>query len=80
MLRTGFGELDGRVILPVKFAEAFVFGWAKKIFILVDRDVEFCPVEPGRRVRTARGKGECLGDPKGKRVGAAFFWLLFFRC
>ena len=25
-LRTGFGELDGRVVPPVKFAEAFGFG------------------------------------------------------
>ncbi|MBT8129439.1 MAG: hypothetical protein KJP10_05565, partial [Gammaproteobacteria bacterium] len=36
--------------------------------------VGFSPVEPGRRVRTARGKGECRGNPKGKlAVGAISF-------
>ena len=38
----------------MKFAEAFGFGRAKKIKKMADMDVEFSPVEPGWRVRTAR--------------------------
>ena len=64
----------------MKFAEAFGFGRARKIFILVDRDVEFSPVEPGRRVRTARRQRRMPRGPEGQTGRAAFFWLLFFRC
>jgi hypothetical protein len=62
-------------MLPVKFAEAFGFGRENSTgmsnLVLSSPDGE-----SGRPV----GKAECLGDPKGKLVGAAFFWLLFFRC
>jgi len=70
-----FGELDGRDTLPVKFAEAFGFGRENSTgtsnLVLSSPDGE-----SGRPV----GKGEYLGYPKGKLVGAAFFWLLFCRC
>jgi hypothetical protein len=59
----------------VKFAEAFGFGRENSTgtsnLVLSSPDGE-----SGRPV----GKDECLGDPKGKRFGAAFFWLLFCRC
>ena len=64
-----FGELYGRGTLPTKFAEPFGFGRAnptgKSDLVMSSLDGE-----SGRPV----GKGECLGDPKGKLVGAAFFW------
>jgi hypothetical protein len=67
--------IDGVDTLPVKFAEAFGFGRENPTgtsnLVLSSPDGE-----SGRPV----GKGECLGNPKGKLVGAAFFWLLFFRC
>ena len=67
-LRTGFGELEGRNILPVKFAEAFGFGRENSTgtsnLVLSSPDGE-----SGRPV----GKAEFLGDPKGKLVGRRSF-------
>ena len=67
--------MTGANLLPVKFAEAFGFGRENSTgmsnLVLSSPDGE-----SGRPV----GKAECLGDPKGKLVGAAFFWLLFCRC
>jgi len=54
LLRTGFGELNGRSSLLVKFAEVFVFGRAKNNKKMADMDVGYSPVEPGRRVRATR--------------------------
>ena len=52
----------------MKFAEVFGFGRENSTgtsnLVMSSLDGE-----SGRPV----GKGECLGDPKGKRVGAAFF-------
>ena len=66
--RTGSGELDGRCSLPVKFAEAFGFGRENSTgtsnLVLSSPDGE-----SGRPV----GKAECLGNPKGKRVGRRSF-------
>ena len=59
----------------MKFAEPFDFGRENPTgtsdLVLSSPDGE-----SGRPV----GKAEGLGDPKGKLVGAALFWLLFFRC
>jgi hypothetical protein len=64
----GFGELDGRNSFPLKFAEAFGFGRENSTgtsnLVLSSPDGE-----SGRPV----GKGECLGDPKGKLVGRRSF-------
>jgi len=71
-LRTGFGELDGRNIIPVKFAEAFGFGRENSTgmsnLVLSSPDGE-----SGRPV----GKVECLGNPKGKLVGVPFLLVTF---
>ena len=71
-----FGELDGdSVFSPLKFAEAVGFGRANPTgtsdLVLPSPDGE-----SGRPV----GKDECRGNPQGKLIGAAFFWLLFCRC
>ena len=65
---------------PVKFAGAFGFGRAKKILFWPTGTSDLVLSSPDGESRRPVGKGECLGNPKGKLVGAAFFWLLFFRC
>ena len=59
----------------MKSAEAFGFGRANRTgtsdLVLWSPDGD-----SGRPV----GKGEWRGYPKGRLIGAAFFWLLFFRC
>ena len=69
-----------RPSLPVKFAEAFGFGRAKKIFFWSTGTSNLVLSSPDGESGRPVGKVECLGVPKGKLVGAAFFWLLFFRC
>jgi hypothetical protein len=68
LLRTGFGELNGKNILPVKFAEAFDFGrenptWTSDLALS----------SPDGESRRPVGKVECLGDPKGKLFGRRSF-------
>jgi len=70
-----FGELDGRRHLPVKFAEPFGFGRENSTWMS-----NLALSSPDGESRRPVGKVEWRGDPKGKLVGAAFFWLLFFRC
>jgi len=64
---------DGRNILPVKLAEAFGFGRENPTGMS-----DLALSSPDGESKRPVGKGECLGNPKGKLVGAAFFWLLFF--
>ena len=59
----------------MKFAEVFAFGRENPTGTS-DLVLSSLDGKSGRPV----GKGECLGNPKGKLVGAAFFWLLFCRC
>jgi hypothetical protein len=70
-----FGALKGELSIPLKSAEAFGFDRANRTgtsdLVLWSPDGD-----SGRPV----GKGECRGYPKGRLIGAAFFWLLFFRC
>ena len=63
-----FGELDGRDILPVKFAEPFGFGRENPTGTS-DLVLSSLDGKSGRPV----GKGECLGNPKGKLVGRRSF-------
>ena len=70
-----FGELDGSNPLPVKLAEVFGFGRENPTGMS-----DLALSSPDGESKRPVGKGECLGNPKGKLVGAAFFWLLFFRC
>ena len=64
----------------MKFAEAFGFARAKKYKNMAGRTPDLVLSSPDGESGRPVGKGECLGNPKGKLVGAAFFWLLFFRC
>ena len=68
-LRTGFGELKGA---PLRLAVVFGFGRANRTgtsdLVLSSPDGE-----SGRPV----GKGECLGDPKGKLTGGVFTYGYF---
>jgi hypothetical protein len=57
----------------VKFAEVFGFGRAKKIKKMAGRTPDLVLSSPDSESGRPVGKGECLGNPKGKRFGAAFF-------
>ena len=77
MLRTVIGKFDGRTLLPVKFAGASGFGRAKKILFWSTGTSDLVLSSPDGESGRPVGKVECLGNPKGKLVGVAFFWLLY---
>jgi len=57
----------------VKFAEAFGFGRAKKIFFWSTGTSDLVLSSPDGESGRPVGKDECLGDPKGKLVGRRSF-------
>ncbi len=65
-------SLTGVDSLPVKFAEAFGFGRENPTGTS-DLVMSSPDGESGRPV----GKGECLGNPKGKLVGVSFLLVTF---
>jgi hypothetical protein len=66
-------SLTGGNILPVKFAEAFGFGRAKKIKRWPTGTSNLVLSSPDGESGRPVGKAECLGDPKGKLVGRRSF-------
>ena len=61
----------------MKFAEAFGFGRAKKIFFWSTGTSNLVLSSPDGESGRPVGKAECLGNPKGKLVGVPFLLVTF---